>query len=269
LAIDRFDDVAVVHAHSAALLQRWRPTLQADLAQYTAYGKVHERAGQGTSSLLWGTPQPSVEVVEHGAHYEIRPAEGMSVGLFLDMREVRQWLRGRVEGRSVLNLFAYTCSFGVVAALGNAARVLNLDLSRSYLEWGKRNCALNGLPVAERDFVYGDAIDWLQRFARRHHGWDLVVVDPPSFSSTPFSITRDYVRLVELAGRVVSPAGILLAAANHPGTSDGRFDSWLRAGLAAASRSGHLIERWHEPEVDFPVGPGRRPYLKVRALVLD
>jgi 23S rRNA (cytosine1962-C5)-methyltransferase len=269
LAIDRFDDVAVAHAHSTALLERWLPTLQTDLAEFTVYGKVHERAGHGRSEVLWGTPQPVVEVVEQGVRYEIRPGEGLTVGLFLDMRDVRRWLRAQASKRSVLNLFAYTCSFGVVAALGDAVRVLNLDVSRSYLEWGKRNFALNGLPVGERDFVYGDASDWLQRFARRHERWDLVVVDPPSFSSTPFSIIRDYARLVELAARVISPAGILLAAANHAGTSDGRFDSWLHAGLAAAGRSGHLIERWHEPDVDFPVGRGRWPYLKVRALVLD
>jgi 23S rRNA (cytosine1962-C5)-methyltransferase len=182
---------------------------------------------------------------------------------------VRQWLREEATRRSVLNLFAYTCSFGVVASVGGAARVLNLDLSRPYLEWGKLNYKLNGLAIDEHDFVYGDALDWLGRFARRGERFDLVIVDPPSFSSTPFSITRDYARLVELAARVISPAGILLAAANHAGTSDGRFDSWLRAGLAAASRSGHLLERWHEPDVDFPVGPGRWPYLKVRALVLD
>jgi 23S rRNA G2069 N7-methylase RlmK/C1962 C5-methylase RlmI len=96
-----------------------------------------------------------------------------------------------------------------------------------------------------------------------------VIVDPPSFSSTPFSITRDYARLVGLAARVVSPAGILVAAANHAGTSDGRFDSWVRTGLATAGRRGYPVGRWHEPAVDFPVRPGVRPYLKVRALVLD
>jgi 23S rRNA (cytosine1962-C5)-methyltransferase len=280
LAIDRFDDVAVLHADSAALLDRWSPVARADLETCsTAYAKVHPpRASRldeaalarlAPRASLWGPPRDNLEVDEHGARYEIRPSSGLSVGLFLDMRDVRGWLRTMTAERSVLNLFAYTCSFGVAATLGGAARVLNLDLSRPYLDWGKHNYALNGLRADDRDFVYGDALDWLSRFARRDTRWDLVIVDPPSFSSTPFSITRDYARLVSLAARVVSPAGILLAAANHAGTSDERFDSWLRGGLEMAERRGHLIERWHEPDVDFPVGRGRRPYLKVRALVLD
>jgi 23S rRNA (cytosine1962-C5)-methyltransferase len=169
----------------------------------------------------------------------------------------------------VLNLFAYTCSFGVCATLGGAARTLNLDLSKPYLEWGKVNYQLNHLPIDERDFIFGDAFDWLRRFARRETRFDVVIVDPPSFSSTPFSVTRDYARLIGAAARTVAPAGILLAATNHASTSDERFESWLQAGLESADRHGRLVQRWHEPAVDFPVPAGHQPYLKVRALVLD
>lgn len=272
LAIDRFADVAVLHADSEPILDRWATAARDDLAECTtAYGKVHLGRGGGIapSEPLWGEPRERLTVVEHGAQFEICPSTGLSVGLFLDMREVRQWLRANASGRTVLNLFAYTCSFGVVAALGGATRVLNLDVSRPYLEWGKRNYALNGLSTDDRDFVYGDALDWLGRFARRQTLWDVVVVDPPSFSSTPFSITRDYARLVELAARVVSHGGVLVAAANHAATSDRRFDEWIAAGLARAERAAMTLERWHEPAVDFPVPPGGWPYLKVRALRLD
>jgi len=95
-----------------------------------------------------------------------------------------------------------------------------------------------------------------------------VIVDPPSFSSTPFSVTRDYPRLVAAAARVVSPGGSLLAATNHAQTSEARFDAWLREGLSLASRRGHVVARWHEPSEDFPVAEGTRPYLKVGALQL-
>jgi len=219
---------------------------------------------------VWGPPRPETEVLEDGVRYLVRPDAGLSVGLFLDMREVRGWLRTNAARRRVLNLFAYTCSFGVNAALGGAARVLNLDLSRGYLDWGKTNYRLNRLSVDDRDFVYGDAFDWLGRFARRGERFDLVIVDPPSFSSTPFSVTRDYPRLVEAAARTVAPAGILLAATNHAGTSDDRFEAWLQNGLTLAGRYGRVVQRWHEPRLDFPMPPGRgQPYLKVRALVLD
>ena len=126
------------------------------------------------------------------------------------------------------------------------------------------------IPRGGTDFVYGDAFDWLGRFARRGERFDLVIVDPPSFSSTPFSVTRDYPRLVEAAARTVAPAGILLAATNHAGTSDDRFEAWLQNGLTLAGRYGRVVQRWHEPRLDFPMPPGRgQPYLKVRALVLD
>ena len=280
LAVDRFADLAVVHVDSSALLDRWRSHLQDELVDFKpAYVKLHPRA---TSRLtaeqlgklaptepLWGSAVDDVDVLENGVHYGVRPAAGLSAGLFLDMREVRQWVRGNAEGRSVLNLFAYTCAFGVSATLGNAHRVLNIDLSRPYLEWGKDNYRLNDLEPDPRDFVYGDAFDWLGRFSRRETRFDLVVVDPPSFSSTPFAVSRDYPRLVDAAARVVARAGILVAATNHAGTTHERFDAWLRAGLETAGRSGQVVQRWHEPEADFPVALGRKPYLKVRALVLD
>jgi 23S rRNA (cytosine1962-C5)-methyltransferase len=189
--------------------------------------------------------------------------------LFLDMREVREWLRAVSRHQRVLNLFAYTCSFGVCAALGGATRVVNLDLSRTYLEWGKANYALNGLAADGRDFIYGDALDWLGRFARRSEVFELVIVDPPSFSTTPFSVTRDYPRLVALAAQVLAPRGVLLAATNHAQTSGARFDQWLDDGLRKASRRATLLRSWHEPKEDFPVPRGQWPYLKVRALQLD
>jgi 23S rRNA (cytosine1962-C5)-methyltransferase len=263
LAIDRYADMALVHASSLKLIDR--SLLQELVGVETAYARIHAKEGLTPSESLWGPPTEEIDALENGVHYVVRP----SGGLFLDMRDVRHWLHENTAERTVLNLFAYTCSFGVVATLGGANRVVNLDLSRSYLDWGKTNYQLNGLNVDDQDFIYGDALDWLSRFTKRDTRFDLVIVDPPSFSSTPFSVTRDYPRLATAAARVVAPAGMLLAATNHAGTSDERFETWLRAGLNAADRHGQLVQRWHEPAADFPVAVGRRPYLKVRALVLD
>jgi 23S rRNA (cytosine1962-C5)-methyltransferase len=208
-------------------------------------------------------------VLEHGVRYLARPNSGLSVGLFLDMREVRAWVREVAAGRRVLNLFAYTCAFGVCATLTGAKRVLNIDLSRSALEWGRTNYTLNSCPIDPYDFVRGDALDWLKRFARRGEQFDLVIVDPPSFSTSgrgAFSVERDFPTLAEAAARVVAPGGILLAATNHAGITDRQFDQRLSAGLGAAGRVAELVRTWHEPMPDFPVARGRRPYLKVRAL---
>jgi 23S rRNA (cytosine1962-C5)-methyltransferase len=278
--VDRFADVVVIHADEPSILSDALPSLRESLPESTsAYAKVHPRAASrltpaalrefAPSEPLWGRPADEVTVTEMGVRYVVRPPAGLSVGLFLDMREVRRWLRGVVRGRSILNLFAYTCSLGVCATLGGAMRVLNLDVSRPYLEWGKANYRLNGLQPDDRDFIYGDAFDWLHRFARREQRFDMVIVDPPSFSSTPFSVTRDYPRLVTAAASVVSEGGAILAATNHAATSEAHFNAWLREGIEAAHRQGRIIERWHEPLPDFPVAEHKPPYLKVRALALD
>jgi 23S rRNA (cytosine1962-C5)-methyltransferase len=275
LFVDRFGDVLVVHADSEDVLDDSRPALH-ELGTFpAAVGKVHPRQASRlppVERVLWGAPPAELVVRVAGVRYVVRPRAGLSVGLFLDMREVRQWIGQIAGGRSVLNLFAYTCGFGVVATLAGATRVLNLDLSRSYLDWGRANYQANELPVDGADFVFGDAFDWLGRFARRNQLFDLVIVDPPSFSSTrrgPFAVERDYERLVGAAARIAAPGGILLAATNHSGTTDMRFDAWLRTGLDSAGRHGRLEHSWHEPSPDFPLTPGQQPYLKVRALTLE
>jgi 23S rRNA (cytosine1962-C5)-methyltransferase len=281
LAVDRYADVAILHADSSEIVEAWLPEVRAELDRLctTGYVKVHprgvsrvkpgERGRFAPETPAWGLPRDEVTVIEHGVHYGVRPSAGLSVGLFLDMRDVRLWLRQHTQARSVLNLFSYTCSFGVCAVLGGAQRVVNLDLSRPYLDWGKANYAQNDLEVDAHDFIYGDAFDWLARFTRRRQLFDVVILDPPSFSSTPFSVTRDYVRLVESAVAVVAPGGTLVAATNHAATSARRFEGWLADGLSRAGRGGYIAQRWHEPSADFPVAGGERPYLKVRALELN
>jgi len=280
LAVDRFEHTVVIHTDSAAIVDQWHDDLDEDLDEFSsAYVRVHpldashlspgDVRAYATDEPLWGLSVEEIEVLEGDAHYLVKPGARLSVGLFLDMREVRDWVRKMARGRRVLNLFAYTCSLGVSATLGGASRVLNLDVSKPYLEWGKANYELNDLAVDPHDFVFGEAFDWLGRFARRTERFDMIIVDPPSFSSTPFSVVRDYPRLVEAAAAAISPGGILLAATNHSSTSDQRFDAWLDNGLAHARRHGQLLQQWQEPAADFPVPPGRGPYLKVRALVLD
>jgi 23S rRNA (cytosine1962-C5)-methyltransferase len=279
---DRYGDVLFVSADATGTAADLAGDLAVRLRPRAVYARTRPRSSSRLSEAERRNLAPErpflgerVErqvVVEHGVNYEIRPHAGLSAGLFLDMREVRRWVRGMAAGRTVLNLFAYTCGFGVVACLGGARRVLNLDASRPYLRWGQANYELNGLTPEARDFVSGDAFDWLGRLARRLERFDLVIVDPPSFGSTrtgTFSAERDYERLVGFAAEVLSRAGILLAATNHRGISGRRLDQLVGGGLDAAQRASRQLGRWHEPAVDFPVAPGARPYLKIVAHELD
>ncbi len=222
---------------------------------------------------LLAPPQPVYgpdlgELVAHedGLAYLIRPGEGLSVGLFPDMREGRGRVRAWAAGRTVLNTFAYTCGFGVAALAGGATRVLNLDLSKSALAWGQENCRANGWAADPHDFVFGDVFDWLARLAKRGERFDLVILDPPGFSRTKsgkFSAAQDYGDLVALAARVLAPGGRLLACCNVAEIPWRSFRERVLAGLTAAGRPAEISGIHHEPALDFPAPPGQEPYLKM------
>lgn len=281
LTVDRFAGVLVANVYGA---QRLTPgqarnlrTLAAEVearAVYVKYRPQHastltaaQREALAPAAPWLGAAVPELIAYENGLRYLIRPGAGLSVGLFLDMRETRAWVRAQAAGRTVLNCFAYTCGFGVAAAAGGAARVVNLDAARTVLEWGRQNYAVNGLPAGEQDFIFGDVFDWLQRFGRRGQTFDLVIVDPPSYATTKhsrFSVSRDYATLAAQAARVVAPGGWLVACANAAELPERTWLKQLRAGLN--HRPARFSHTTHEPELDFPVAPGEAPYLKIASV---
>jgi 23S rRNA (cytosine1962-C5)-methyltransferase len=218
-----------------------------------------------------GEPVESLEALENGLRFLIRPAQGLSVGLYLDMRETRAWLLGQVRGLTVLNLFSYTCAFGVVATAGGAKRVLNVDTSRRVLDWGEENARLNGQPVDRYDHVAGDVFDWLGRLAKKGQAFDVVIADPPSFSTTRttrFSAARDYPLLAEAAARVVAPGGRLVACCNLATLAPRRFEAMAAEGVSRAGRQGRPVLSLGPSPVDFPSSPEAPPGLKVNVLHL-
>jgi 23S rRNA (cytosine1962-C5)-methyltransferase len=201
---------------------------------------------------LQGAPVETLVAREAGARFEIRPANGLSVGLYLDARDARAWVRRHAPGRAVLNTFAYTCGFGVAAHLGGATRAVNVDASRKVLDWGEANLALNGGTPQRQDFLSGDAIDWMQRMAKKGQRFDLVILDPPGFATTKtsrFSAQRDYHRLVSAASGVLEAGGQVLAMCNVEAMTPGEVDGHVRRGLGA--RRFEVVERFGASEVDF------------------
>ncbi|MFY2562334.1 class I SAM-dependent rRNA methyltransferase [Corallococcus terminator] len=218
-----------------------------------------------------GEPVESLTALENGLSFLIRPGQGLSVGLYLDMRDTRAWLLKEARGLTVLNLFAYTCAFGVVANAGGAKRALNLDASRRVLEWGEENAQLNAQPVDRYDYVAGDVFDWLKRLAKKGETFDLVIADPPSFSNTKearFSAARDYARLAEATARVVAPGGRLVACCNHAGLPARRFEAMVSEGLSLAGRQGRAVGSSGPSSLDFPSPPGQESALKVHVVQL-
>jgi 23S rRNA (cytosine1962-C5)-methyltransferase len=256
-------------------------------------------AAELSPQFFYGTPAPErFEILENGVRYEMSFNEGYSVGLFLDQRDNRRrFLTGHIaadfslmpEGRvprvpvqsdhnnsgtrgtrpsetdfEILNTFAYTCGFSVCAAKAGA-RTTSLDLSKKYLEWGKRNFALNGLDPAAHDFIYGDTFDWLRRLAKKGRAFDAIVLDPPTFSQSKehgaFRAEKDYGKLVSAALPLVKPGGILFASTNAADWPPEEFLADVAAAVHAAERK--ILQRHYVPQPpDFPVSRAEPAYLK-------
>lgn len=286
LTVDRYGDALVVSFYDETEpLPPCPPTLIEMLGELTGCRSIYVKhrpkqasrltdeqlAARAPGRPIFGPDLAELVAHEDGLAYLIRPGAGLSVGLFPDMRETRGRVRAWAAGRRVLNCFAYTCGFGVAASMTGAARVLNLDLSRSALEWGKANYRANGLPADDHDFVFGDVFDWLARLARRHEQFDLVILDPPGFSrtkTTRFAAAQDYGDLAGLAARVVAADGLLLACCNVAELPWRAFRERVLAGIATAGRRATVEAVYHEPALDFPTPIGRSPYLKVAVLRL-
>jgi 23S rRNA (cytosine1962-C5)-methyltransferase len=229
------------------------------------------RDSLASDAPAWGERVDEIEILEHGVKYLIRPGGDLSVGLFLDMREPRLWLKHHVAGKTVLNTFAYTCGFGLVASLNGATRAANLDLSRRVLDWGEENYRVNRLEPKRFDFISGDVFDWLTRFSRRDDKFDVVILDPPSFATSKhmrFSAAANYDELVELAASIVSPDGMLLACCNNAQLSKRAFYAQIKTGLKRAGRGFNLLESLGQSNVDFPTRENLESPLKVFALEL-
>lgn len=205
------DELAAVHA---ALGARWS-VLAPDEPLNWVYQCRHD--GRTETRVMAGSvPDPHV-VTEQGARFRVHVLKGQNHGLFLDMAEGRRWVREHVAARpglKVLNLFAYTCAFSVVAGLAGAGPVVNLDMSAGALAIGRQNHALNGL-TAGASFLAHDLFNSWGKVTRGGP-YDLVIVDPPSYQKGSFVATKDYARLMRRLPDLLAPGGHALLCLNAP-----------------------------------------------------
>jgi 23S rRNA (guanine2445-N2)-methyltransferase / 23S rRNA (guanine2069-N7)-methyltransferase len=162
-----------------------------------------------------------LDVREGDLSFEVNLSDYLDTGLFLDHRVTRSLVRAEAEGKRMLNLFAYTGSFSVAAAAGGARETTSVDLSNTYLEWTRTNLARNRFTDAGRHrTVRDEARAFLLHRARRGEPpFDLVVVDPPTFSrsaksETPWDVERDHAELLGLVADNLAPAGVVYFSTN-------------------------------------------------------
>ena len=190
------------------------------------------RRDKGGSQYAWSEdarPSFPIQVQESGLTFQVDLNGYLDTGLFLDHRLTRRLVAASAKGKDFLNLFGYTGSATVYAATGGAASTTTVDLSQTYLDWARHNLELNGL-AGERGegeehggkhrLERGDAMRWLEEAREAHRKWDLVFVDPPTFSnskamgSRTWDVQRDHVDLLCRIKRVLAPEGVIIFSCN-------------------------------------------------------
>jgi 23S rRNA (cytosine1962-C5)-methyltransferase len=271
-------------------LERLLKLCSARGAYYRALTRQARRTSVAQASprhvLGEAAPEPLV-IKENGLQFEAGFREGYSVGLFLDQRDNRRrLLTGHVaagfplflasadtgnSSRRVLNCFAYTCGFSVCAAKAGAATT-SLDLSKKYLEWGRRNFARNQIDPTGHDFIFGDVFDWLRRLRRKGRRFDVVLLDPPTFSQSKergfFQAEKDYAELVMCAAPLVAEAGVLFASTNAAEWRADDFVGEVTAAVRGANRK--ILQQHYVPQpADFPISREEPAYLKTLWLRIE
>ena len=201
---------------------------------------------------LWlaGEPVEQWQIHENGLTYLLDLGTRQNNGLFLDMRYGRQWVTQQADGKSVLNLFAYTCGFSLAAIAGGARQVVNLDMSRSALTRGRENHRLNQHDLRRVSFLGHDLFkSWgkLQRLGP----FDLIIIDPPSFQHGSFVLKNDYRKVLRRLPGLLNPQGSVLACCNDPDTAA----EFLLAEAALAAPDLQFVQRLKNPPEFADIDP--------------
>ena len=237
--------LAVLHT---ALTERWTQVAPGEPLNWVFQCR-HDSQTE-TRMMAGVVPEPHV-VHERGARYLVHVLKGQNHGLFLDMAEGRQWVREHSDKQKVLNLFAYTCAFSVVALQGGAKQVVNVDMSGGAMAIGQQNHPLNGL-AGGASFLAHDLFKTWGKITRGGP-YGLVIVDPPSFQKGSFVATKDYLRLMRRLPDLLRPDGRVLLCLNAPELDT----AFLRQQMQEAAPELVFEQRLPNPEAFADASPER------------
>lgn len=293
LTVDRYGDLlltqtfhAPLDGHDRVAIERFYATALPGLVTiYNDRSGTNSRVANPLPADVLAEAQKEREFHEMGIRYLVQGRHaGQDPWLFLDMRAGRRRVMQEAAGKSVLNLFAYTCGIGIAAAKAGAAHVVNVDFAESSLKIGKDNARLNDLPIRLR-FVHSDAFAAMRQLAGigqpgmvrgkkmpafpklEKRAFDLVFLDPPRFAKSPFGvvdIVNDYAALMKLALLCTAEGGTLICCNNAAQISR---ETWADQLQRCATKAGRPIREleWIAPEDDFPSHDGQAP-LKIALL---
>ena len=232
LVVDRYEDAVHIteyerpHERSLSRHSAWLQLMKTTAAKtlgvpvQQVFLKKRQKRRQGDQYEKIGDQKKMRTVSEGELKFLVNLSDYVDTGLFLDHRVTRSMVRDQAEGKSVLNLFAYTGSFTVYAADGGATATMTVDLSKNYLSWAQENLKLNGLDGPQHRFVAGDSIEFLLKAVKDpKQRFDLVVVDPPTFSNSKrteddWDVQEQHVEMLDLVSQVLNPGGVVYFSTN-------------------------------------------------------
>jgi len=267
LTVDRYGDYLMVQLYTPAwdrYLAILLTVLRQQLQPQGIYRKLRPQEtrqleakskDKAYSELCWGDAAPvPLLVQENGLDFQVDLREGLNTGLFPDQRAHRQDLMLRAKGKRVLNLFAFTGAFSVAAAAAGAKQVTSVDVSASYLQQARENFSINRLNPKRHEFIVGDVFAELAKMQKEDRRFDIVLFDPPSFSTTRksrFSTHGGTTRLVVETLPLLEEGGLLISSSNHQKVDMSSYLKELRRGALQVGCELRTIYRGGQPE-DFP-----------------
>lgn len=228
VAIDIYGDYLVIHEYAAPVtidpskaakrLQEvlyFAPQVLAIATDKVVVKTRTKQKGSNQYQQLSKTKQ-AVVVSEYGAKLKVNLWDYLDTGLFLDHRKTRQIVAQKAKNKSLLNLFAYTGSVSLQAALHGAKHITTVDMSNTYLNWAQENFAINKLSSHRYQFVQADCLHWLKTNTAL---FDIIFIDPPTFSNSKrmtdsFDVQRDYLLIMADALKCLAPGGEIIFTNN-------------------------------------------------------
>ena len=192
--------------------------------------KYRTKLNEGEQYTKYSAKNVLETITEFGLSFKINMSDYIDTGLFLDHRNTRALVRENASGKKMLNLFSYTGSFSVFAAAGGASSTTTVDLSQVYLNWAKENMILNNFTSKAHKFVNSDVFKFLDESIERKEKWDIIVLDPPTFSNSRkmekvLDIQRDHLELINKSLSLLSKNGFIIFSTNY---SDFRINPEVR-----------------------------------------
>ncbi|MBD1576981.1 methyltransferase domain-containing protein [Vibrio sp. S11_S32] len=264
ITIDRYQDFLVCQLLSAGAEAK-RELLIDAIKQVFPTCSIYERSDVSVrkkeglkerQGIIHGEMPPSSLVIEeNGVKIQVDIVKGHKTGFYLDQRDSRQQAMKYVEGKSVLNCFSYTGGFGLYALKGNAAHVVNADVSQPALDNAKANAELNGFDVSKAEFLNADVFKLLREYRENGTKFDVVIMDPPKFAESKAQLNgacRGYKDINMLAMQILNPGGTLLTYSCSGLMETNLFQKIIADAALDAGRRVQFIERFAQA-ADHPV----------------